>query len=611
MDYLRVIHQPDNNDALARIMNVPKRGVGDVTIRSLLEEAERNSMSLWELLGKHCRGERTAKSTIRKQTEQKISGSLIKTITHLRNRLRPSEGVPGNLVEGINQLLKDLQFEKHLEETHGPEYESRWANVQEFVNLAAEFMNQDRPEEEMLPVLEGSKQMLDDDVLARFLANVSLASDKQTGDKDKEGKPQVTVSTIHAAKGLEWPVVFVPAVYKGSIPHMRSDDENEERRLLYVAMTRAQTFLYLSCPLNASTGSRETVHVSPFIEDIPSSTFLKKGPSFDRPVMSQVARILQRDLPPDNVIYSGMPMMTAVEDDTIPVDPTQDEEAVNSHVYNQRHGQHKRQKTHHISVPVAEESVDGWAAPYATTMQKSASFTVPQPPSAHSGFTTAGAHHANVTAIEAAKPAAKPSQGAATKRPLNNRVPTQRSLLDYKYGVTNHDKSKELSHAPRPYQLQRGYGRQPGHQQSSSPFNGATRTQQNCDIEPKLAGHGHKLGSARLSSRPTPNHRATVVEEQQQPAKPKHYACFSSSPTRPQPEEQQEETEKENAAPAAEEQARPAKSFHATTVNSGPRIGWSGGGGGIQRPESLGRNSITPMDRLKRPFKPLTVKRPT
>ncbi|KAI1374490.1 P-loop containing nucleoside triphosphate hydrolase protein [Hypoxylon crocopeplum] len=627
LDYLRVIHQPDNNDALARIINVPRRGVGDVTLRALLEEAERNSMSLWELIGRHCRGERTAKTAIRKQAEQKISGGLLKLISHLRNRVRPSDGTPVDLVEIINQLLKDLQFEKYLEEAYGPEHELRWANIQEFVNLISEFMQQDKPEEEMLPVIEDTHEIPDDDVLARFLANVSLASDKQADDKGKEGKPQVTVSTIHAAKGLEWPVVFVPAVYKGSIPHVRSDDENEERRLLYVAMTRAQALLYLSCPKHVSgTGSREILQISPFIERLPSSTFLKKSPSLDRPVMSEVAKILRRDLPPESVIYKGMPMMAAIEDNLFPVDPNQAQAEVSrtasSHGYSQRPGQPKRQKLNHPGGQVAEESVEGWAAPYATTMQRSASFTVPQS-QPQSGFTTAGAHYASVAAAEAAKTATKPPQGAATKRPPTNRTSAQRSLLGYGYGygVTDHDKSKQLddivtaapsklnrssTYSSRPYQLPRGGGRQPGPPQLTSSMIGAVQAKQPAAIEPDLASH--KLNPAKLPGRPTSARR--TAEEERPPSKPKQYACFSSSPTKPQPEEgaPHEEAEKENAVPP-EEVTRPAKSFHATTVDCGPKIGWRGGGG-IHRPAPLGRSGIDPMDRLKRPFKPLSVKRP-
>ncbi|KAI2617812.1 P-loop containing nucleoside triphosphate hydrolase protein [Hypoxylon sp. NC1633] len=655
LDYLRIVHQPENNDALARIINVPKRGAGDVTVTSLLEEAERNSMSLWELLCKHCRGQRIATTSIRKATEQKISGGLIKLIINLKARLRPSEGTPVDLVDIINQLLKDLNFERHLEEAYGPECELRWANVQEFVNLVAEFVHMDKTEEDILPTLEDAPQSLDDDVLARFLANVSLASDKQTNEKDKEEKPQVTVSTIHAAKGLEWPVVFVPAVYQGSIPHVRSDDKNEERRLLYVAMTRAQALLYLSFPRYSVGSDKEIRQISPFIEGLSSSTFLNQGPSLDRPVMSEIARILRRDLPSDTDIYKNMPNMAAVEDNLFAIDPIQTRRglpaAANCRGYSQGPGQYKRQKVHHTGAQIAEESVDGWAAPYATTMQRSASFTVPQPPT-QSGFTTAGAHYASVAAAEAAKPVTKPPQGAATKRPPTNRVPSQRSLLGYGYGVTDHDKSKPIddvappdpsklsrsaSYTPRPYHIPRGQGqvRQTGPQSLPLSLTGALQADKRAPaIAPDLANH--KLGSAKLSSRPTTtmtkttttttsHHTAAAAASasasateapQHQPSKPKQYICFSSSPAKPRADEAQApQADKKNEAfpeegEEREEPTRPARSFHATTLDRGPKVGWSGGGGGgIQRPASLGRSSIAPMDRLKRPFKPLTVRR--
>ncbi|OTB02172.1 hypothetical protein M426DRAFT_322881 [Hypoxylon sp. CI-4A] len=623
LDYLRVVHQPNNNDALARIINIPKRGVGDVTLTSLIEEAERSSMSLWAVLRKHCRGERTAKTNIRKQTEPKLA-RFVNLIAEWRSKLRPREGTPVALVELINQLLEDLRFERYLEDAY-PEFELRMANVREFVNLAEEFVNQDKPEEEVLPDIEDAEQTPDDDVLSRFLANVSLASDKQNNEKDKQANPQITVSTIHAAKGLEWPVIFVPAVYQGSIPHVRSDDLNEERRLLYVAMTRAQALLYLSCPQYMLGGNKDATRLSPFVEGLPSSTFLKKGPSFDRAVMSEVARILQRNLPLEDAIYKDMPEMAAIEDNIFPIDSNLavgDSSGAIKRVgsYPQRPGQYKRQKPNQPSVQVAEESVDGWATPYATTMQRSGSFTVPQPPP-QPGFTTAGAHYASVTEAAAAKPAPKP-QGAATKRPQQNRGPSQRSLVGYGYGVTNHDKSKDVeveeipppiaaklsrsSSAPRPYKIPQSSARRTTSEQFPSSIQGARQTQPKPAIEPGLANH--KLGSSKLSTKPT-NTNIPTQSSAEQSAKPKQYNCFSSSPVKPQLEEEKQKDEKENIVPE-EEITRPAGSFHATTLNTGPKIGWSGSGGGrIQKPTGLGRSGIAPVDGLKKPFK-LTVKRP-
>ncbi|KAI1846068.1 hypothetical protein JX266_007877 [Neoarthrinium moseri] len=540
LDYLRIIHQPHNNDALARIINVPKRGIGKETIQSLVEEAERNSLSLWELLEKHCRGDRTAKTNIRKQTEQKISGEFLRLVNGLRARLRDrTDGTAAlNLVEIIEKLLRDLQFEKFLEETCPQDNESRWANVQEFIGLAGEFMrDQAMAEEDLLPDVEGMQQNVNTDVLSRFLANVSLASDKQTDNKDEEAKPHITVSTIHAAKGLEWPIVFIPAVYKGSIPHKRSDDEAEERRLL-------------------------------------------QGPTFERKMMTELARMLQRKLPSEEVIYKNMPPMSSLEDNLFPTDPN-----------NQTHSERastdtapsihpmKRHKTHHVSssAKIVPESVEGWNVPYATTMQRSSSFTLP-------GFTTAGAQHVADAAEQASKPAAKPT-ASSTRVGTNKRPPGQRSLLGYI--VSDHDRSKsgpeEPDLPPQPPNPPR-YLSGPRSLPIRNPV-----AQEISEIQPQFSNH--KLGSAKLATKPAQPKREIDVA-----AKP--YACFSSSPSKPSPEKPPAKQDAEPVPP--EEQTRPALCFHATTVNvPQPR--------GVKRPAGLGRDGIAPIDRLRKPFKPLTI----
>ena len=108
----------------------------------------------------------------------------------------------------------------------------------------------------MIEDLEQTTSTVAEEALSKFLANVALATEIQREDESDEGSstPQsrVTISTIHAAKGLEWPVVFIPSAYEGSIPHCRAEDTDEERRLLYVAMTRAQALLYMSCPVKNS-----------------------------------------------------------------------------------------------------------------------------------------------------------------------------------------------------------------------------------------------------------------------------------------------------------------------------------------------------------------------
>lgn len=329
IDYLRVIHQPENNDALGRIMNVPRRGIGEGTVKNLIEEAEKSSLSLWDLLSKHCRGDRQAKTKITKHAEQKISGDLFKLLNGIRKRMAESasassdsSSTPFGLVEMISHLLTSLNFQKFLQDTQPEDHEQRWANVQEFVGLAADFVRDldQLGGDDKLPEIDGLEQSSETEVLPKFLANVSLASDAQKSEEGQEDKPLVTISTIHAAKGLEWPIVFIPAVYTGSIPHSRSEDSDEERRLLYVAMTRAQSLLYLSYPTYSSGGNGDRNELSSFVEPV-SRSFAQKGPVFDRPILVQMSQILGRKLLPESTIFSSLPPMFTPGDDLFPVDP--------------------------------------------------------------------------------------------------------------------------------------------------------------------------------------------------------------------------------------------------------------------------------------------------
>ncbi|KAF7539591.1 hypothetical protein G7054_g2016 [Neopestalotiopsis clavispora] len=587
LDYLRLIYHPDNNDAVARVINVPKRGIGPETVKALIEEAERNSMSVWNLLVKHCRGDRAAKTNIRKQTEQKISGDFFKIINGVRTRLQDSdEGKSLNLVEAIEQLLRDLQFEKYLEDTCPHDYEARWANVQEFVGMAGEYMrDQNLAEEDMLPEIEGVTQLQTNDVLGRFLANVSLASDKQTNDTDEEGKPLITVSTIHAAKGLEWPIVFVPGVYHGSIPHSRSEDEAEERRLLYVAMTRAQALLYLSFPLHSSNGENTSLELSPFIEALSGTHFLPQGPSLDRRIMLQVAKILRRELPSEDAIYKSMPIFTSVEDNLFPADPNEAQALARSKNEGgfDQNGYNKRRKTQHSNstAQVAPDSVEGWNTPYSTTMQSSTSFTLP-------GFTSATAQRA-AEVVESLSLTSKPNP-AVSKSSATRRPPGQRSLLGYV--VKEHDQTRApvtqpVSLPPQP-RVSSKFQRH-----SSLPVSRPT-TQNSTGISPEFSGH--KLGPSKITSKPPP------PKPEERPTA-KSYACFSSSPTKPSPEKPKPDATEDVEMANADEVTRPAASYHATTVTVPQGLR------GFKRPAGLSRDGMAPLDRLRKPFKPLTINR--
>jgi DNA helicase II / ATP-dependent DNA helicase PcrA len=499
------------------------------------------------------------------------------------------------LVEFIERVLRDLRLEHFLEEAHPDDYEARWENVKELVALANEFVKEQGIVDEALPEIEGMSQAQDDDILARFLANISLASDKQMEDQEVEKKPHITISTIHAAKGLEWPVVFVPAVYKGSIPHARSEDDAEERRLLFVAMTRAQALLYLSSPQYSMNGQGESLQLCPFIGSVSQSCFLKRGPVFQRQTLEELAAIVGRQLPSEESIYEKLPPMTAVEDDLFPVDPNEVKQRRHAGP-TQNHG-FKRQKTGHTGLAsmLDVEQVEGWSVPYQTTMQKSASFTLP-------GFTTAGAQHA-ITSAERA-PVAPSNMKHGRHRPSG-----QRNLLTY--FIENHDQSRIDSHPedtpvsqPKPGQLemlrrQRGVKHDFSSSHTVSSFKRSHIEQElpllqpTNSIDPEL--RKHKLGATKSLSKP----RQAASETRHQ-AEKTQYSQFSSSPSKAPTEAGCNEAE----TPAPEIPDRPAACFHATTMSRPP-----GSMQSLRKPIGLGRAGIAPMDRLRRPFKPLSINR--
>jgi DNA helicase-2/ATP-dependent DNA helicase PcrA len=592
IDYLRVVSQPDNNDALARIINVPRRGIGEATIKSLIEEAEQSNMSLWTLILKHCRGDRKAKANIRPKMEQKLNTELIRTITSLQKQASQiSQSSPVTLVNLIEQLLTHLDFKKYLEEEYTEEHEQRWANVQEFVNLVSDFMKDfGAPDEDALPEIENLDQVKDDDMLGRFLANVSLASDAQNKGDTKDQKSLVTISTIHAAKGLEWPVVFVPSVYTGSIPHSRSEDTDEERRLLYVAMTRAQALLYLSCPLYGSQGMSSKVELSPFVAPFASKVFAKKGPSFDRAVVEGVAKILGRDAPSEKAVFGKLPPMFSVEDDRFPIDPI---DPKNVERYDEESGRHysrapKRQRVSHPTTSYDESDELPWQREYATTMEQSSDFTV----SALPGFTTAGAHRVALDAAEATA-AQSASSKPGPKKGSTKRGVGQKSMLGWLNQGPNAPKPPP---EPQPQQQSRSFA-QDRYQSALSRQNSMSSRlpslpeQQKPLIDPELANH--KLPSARPLAKPN-------VPKINDGGPRKAYSCFSSSPPRPPSRKEPEEENKK-----AEEEGmlnKPASSLHATTFMSVKP------NGGVRRPVGLG--PAPSMDRLRKPFKPLTINRP-
>ncbi|CAN8098072.1 unnamed protein product [Discula destructiva] len=599
LDYLRVIDQPHSNDALARIINTPKRGVGDTTIKALLEESEQSSQSLWTLLVKHCRGDRIAKTKLQKTGEQKISGELIRLILDIQKKIKqPLAGAPYGLVDIIDEVLTRLKFEKYLQDTH-PDREDhvqRWANVQEFRALGSDFARElgAQSVDDELPEIEGLEQIKDTDVLTRFLANVSLASDAQKQGQDQEATPMVTISTIHAAKGLEWPVVFIPAAYNGSIPHARSEDTDEERRLLYVAMTRAKALLYISCPLvSTSYGGQSEVELSHFLEPVARS-FSKVGPDIESTRLKAISLVLGRELPTTDSIYGALPGGFCPNDDSFPADPTLQDTGSGSLAQWDEFTGHTRAKRPRLNVSRTTESSEEVARTnlYTTTMDQSSAFTM----NAQLGFVSAGAHQAALALAEHTDKRQPDRIAKDNKASSHGGQSTLRGFLKIQA-------NKSSAATPTASNLQPPHAGSVWQKREAK----ISASAQLSVIDSVLTHH--KIGSHQTKRlKPSfPKAVATGATE--------HYTPFSSSP----PEASTPDAESSNGDGASagvhsssnlpcEPRSfapRPALSFHNTTINKQKLSG------GIKRPSGLAapRDAAAALEKLRKPFRPLSINR--
>ncbi|KAL8733514.1 MAG: hypothetical protein Q9181_003562 [Wetmoreana brouardii] len=346
LDYLRVVSQPSNNGALARVINVPPRSLGPSTVKALLEEAESKKLTLWSLIRDAAQGNIKTSTKITKPAGQGL-GAFIQIILTAQQKLKNLTDplTPPSL---LHYIIKKLKFQEYLKKTYEIDHEGRWANVEELISQATDYqiphvvegVDPGTRSDTDLPAIEGITQSKDDageELLSMFLANVALAielqKDKETEDDQSQSRAQVTISTIHAAKGLEWPVVFVPAVYEGSIPHSRAEDTDEERRLLYVAMTRAQALLYISCPVKNS--QREESVLSQFLDPKSVGHYLvNAGPRLDSGVVSDIARILRRPYPSASKIIEESVTIQHKEDDLWPLDGQEHPEEMKSRLDN-------------------------------------------------------------------------------------------------------------------------------------------------------------------------------------------------------------------------------------------------------------------------------------
>ena len=245
--YLKAAANPADEVSIKRIINVPKRGVGDTSVGKVESYARTNAITFIEAL--------------RRADDAGVSGRAIKGIAGFLSLLdsftEELEAGPGKALEAI---LRDTGYVAELEDERSIEAEGRLENLQELVGVAHQF-----------------------DTVDEFLEQVSLVSD---GDEADDDDSAVVLMTLHAAKGLEFPVVAIIGMEDGIFPHMRSltdpDEMEEERRLAYVGITRAQKRLYLTNAWSRMLfGQTNYNPPSRFLDEVPSELLVDAPGSRD------------------------------------------------------------------------------------------------------------------------------------------------------------------------------------------------------------------------------------------------------------------------------------------------------------------------------------------
>lgn len=246
MAYLRLAFNPRDSVSLKRIINVPARGIGPVSVSRLESFAEAAGISLYDALGRI--------EELDMQPKQKRALVALRQLIAFIHGKREDFGV-GRL---LSEIVENTGYVADLKRMGTREADSRIENIQELGAVIEEF-----------------ERTSEDKSLRAFLEQVALVTDI---DSYEEEEPAIVLMTLHAAKGLEFPVVFMTGMEEGIFPHSRSmgsrEELEEERRLCYVGMTRAKDQLFL-CNAQCRTwfGTRDRQVVSRFVRDIPSELF--------------------------------------------------------------------------------------------------------------------------------------------------------------------------------------------------------------------------------------------------------------------------------------------------------------------------------------------------
>jgi DNA helicase-2/ATP-dependent DNA helicase PcrA len=241
--YLRAISNPNDTVSLLRIINTPRRGIGQTTIESLNNAAQQLGVPLWEIIS-----DETSVNT--------MAGRAAKSVNQFAKIIQDARAAMENVTaaEILDKVMKDSGYVQDLKDTGTEEANGRLENILELYNAVLQFQ-------------EDSEQTN----LQSFLENASLASDL---DNLEEGEEKISLMTLHSAKGLEFTIVFLVGLEQGLFPHARSLRDpialEEERRLCYVGVTRAQEQLFLTYTRERRIwGSIEAATPSQFLAELP------------------------------------------------------------------------------------------------------------------------------------------------------------------------------------------------------------------------------------------------------------------------------------------------------------------------------------------------------
>jgi DNA helicase-2/ATP-dependent DNA helicase PcrA len=257
--YLRLVQNPFDAVSLQRVINLPPRGIGTKTVQDLLRWATSENLSPYEALVRIAalRHDATADPLAAQAPFAVRARELLGVFADIVEPIRQSVA-ERSVLDVLDDVLERSGYLRHLRDG-SEEGEERWANVQE---LRSKAQNYD--------------ELASDSALSAFLEDVSLVQDVDQLDESGAAGEAVTLITLHAAKGLEFPYVFLVGVEEGVLPHQRSVDDpaqlEEERRLFYVGITRAMRGLYLVRAFRRTMyGNSSTSAPSQFLLDIPPS----------------------------------------------------------------------------------------------------------------------------------------------------------------------------------------------------------------------------------------------------------------------------------------------------------------------------------------------------